>query len=582
LRIPGQAGGDTNDSLMEAYPKRVLVVEDDEDHAFLISKTLERWAVGKNCTFHIVDSVEKAVPLLAQSKYDLILSDYHLPGKNGFELLCDAQKRKLSVPMILMTAVGDEALATKALKAGFFDYITKSEHYIRSLPKAIVDAYQRYLLREQEKETRKELAKKNEELSTKNEQLAELSISDDLTGLYNHRFLQEKFTEEFARSSRYHYPLSCLMIDIDYFKGINDSFGHQAGDKVLQELADFFSKYLRRADTIARYGGEEFVILLPHATYEGASTLAERLRKRVMDLTFAEALQLSIKISVSIGVSSYPEDPVDQKDTMLFYADKALYRAKASGRNRVCLYQTITREFANRGTGVKIKDDQMLELRQRLIDISEMAKRAYIEATKALINALEIKDQHTLGHAARVAHTSAEIAKEMGFGIEDVRIIEHAGLLHDIGKICLREDILLKPGSFTKQEYDQMKTHPLLGFQIVKPIKFLSEEASIILHHHEWYDGSGYPHHLKGKEIPVGARIVACTDAYDTMRVACSRYKGTMNCFEAVQELIDYSGTQFDPEVVHYFIQMLIKKKDLKADTYDQKKLEGVLKKLAA
>ncbi len=563
------------------YPKRVLVVEDDQDHAFLIEKTLERWANGKDCAFEIVDSVERALERFDAASFDLILSDYHLPGKTGFELLSEVQKRSLSVPLILMTAVGDEGLATKALKAGFFDYITKSDDYIRMLPNAIMDAYQRHLLREEERKRGEDLVQKNAELNVKNEHLAELSVSDDLTGLYNHRFLHEKFAEEFARCSRYHYPLSCLMIDIDHFKSINDSYGHQAGDRVLKELADFLSSYLRRADTVARYGGEEFVILLPHAGYEGAATLAERLRKKVMDITFAQSLHLQIRITVSIGISSYPDDPIDQKDTMLFYADKALYRAKTGGRNRVCLYQAVTKEYANAALDVKIKDDQMLELRQRLIDISEMAKRAYIEATKALISALEVKDQQTLGHAARVSYLSADIAREMGFNLEDIRIVEHGGLLHDIGKICVKETILLKPTGFTDEEYTKMKIHSVLGFQIVKPIKFLSEEASIILHHHERYDGSGYPHHLKGKEIPIGSRIVAVADAFDTMRVACSRYKTTLSVPEAIKELVDCSGTQFDPEVVHALIQALVKKGDLTGGTFDRSKLDDALKHAA-
>ena len=567
--------------MMKTYPRKILIVEDDQDQMFLIQKTLEQWAEGKACEFHLAHAVEEALGKISSSSYDLILTDYRLPDNTGLDLLKEIKRKNLKTPVILMTAVGDEALATRALKAGCFDYVAKSDNYIRRLPSVIEDAFARYLAREADIKRREELVKKNEALASKNKKLAELSVSDDLTGLYNHRFLQEKFAEEFARASRYHYPLSCLMVDLDHFKTVNDIYGHQVGDVVLKEMADFFSSYLRQADTIARYGGEEFCVLLPHGTYEGAQSLAERLRKQIMALSFATAAGQSIKLTVSIGISSYPEDPIDNKDTMLFYADKALYRAKAAGRNRVCLYQSIVKEYAKKIPSVKVEDDQVLELTQRLIDISEMSKRAYIEATKALINALEAKDSYTLGHATRVARLSWEIGQEMGFGMDDVRIFEHAGLLHDIGKICIKNEVLMKPAEFDPAEYENMKEHAVLGYQIVKPIKFLSEEATIILHHHEWYNGKGYPYHLKGKEIPVGSRIVAVADAYDTMRVAGGRYKQTMNCEEAARELIHFAGTQFDPEVVYHFVQTLMRKGDLVLKAEDQKELDSFIKAVA-
>ncbi len=434
----------------------------------------------------------------------------------------------------------------------------------------------------QEDKLKNERADKTVQLRSMNQKLMELSVRDELTGLYNHRFFQERMAEEFARATRYHYPLSCLMIDIDYFKKINDLHGHFIGDEILKELGIFLSSYLRRADTIARFGGEEFVVLLPYVGYEGASLLGDRLRKKIMEQLFILQPNLNLRLTVSIGVASYPEDPVDRKETLLFYADKALYRAKGSGRNRVYLYRSLIQEYSDQIPEVRFKSEKVQEFRQRLFDVSEMAKRAYIEATKALINALETKDVHTMGHAARVGSLSAALAGEMGLSEDDVRIVEHAGLLHDIGKICIPDEILLKPGAYEASEYEQMKEHAILGYQIVKPVKFLAEEAVIILHHHERYDGKGYPHGLRGKEIPLGARIVSVLDAYDTMRTAGGRYKRTLNCEEAVRELIDYAGTQFDPEAVLHFVKLLLKNGDLSQDAYDREKLNRSVKDLAA
>ena len=561
---------------MGHFPKRLLVVEDNPDHALLVKTVLEYYTSQNGSIFEFASTVAEAIEKISSSTFDLILTDYQLPDQTGIELLTEIKNRKISAPVLLMTAVGDEMLAVNALKAGFSDYIMKEGNYSRQLPRAIEEAYQRYLVEQSEKEIQEEIVQKNVQLSSMNQKLAELSIRDELTGLYNHRFLQDKITEEFSRAARYHHPLSCLMIDIDFFKAINDGHGHPVGDQVLKELGAFLLAQLRDADTIARYGGEEFVILLPHVGYEGAQVLGERLRKKVMDHLFV-APRYSIHVTISVGVSAFPEDTAERKDSLLMYADKALYRAKGSGRNKVCLYRELNNEFDRQMPELKIENAKVAELRERLFDISEMAKRAYIEATKALVNALEMKDPHTLGHAARVGHYSALTAREMGMREDDVRIIEHGGLLHDIGKICIADEVLLKAGAFDHNEYERMKPHPLLGFQIVKSIKFLSEESLIILYHHEWYNGEGYPHRLKNREIPIGARIVCVTDSYDTMRNAGSRYKKVLTSEEAVRELVSCAGTQFDPEVVVHFIHALIKKGELKQDAYSHEKLETIL-----
>ncbi len=144
--------------------------------------------------------------------------------------------------------------------------------------------------------------------------------------------------------------------------------------------------------------------------------------------------------------------------------------------------------------------------------------------------------------------------------------------------MCISDDILLKPSRLTLAEYEAMKQHPYFGYRIVKPIKFLREEATLILHHHEWFNGEGYPCRLAGNEIPLGARIVALVDSYDTMRLAGGRYKQTMSIEAAVNELIACAGTQFDPEVVQTFIQVLLMKKELTPDSYDRKRLRDVIR----
>ena len=226
---------------------------------------------------------------------------------------------------------------------------------------------------------------------------------------------------------------------------------------------------------------------------------------------------------------------------------------------------------------IKISEDKVIEFQKRLSEIADSARRGYIESSKALVMALESKDPFTAGHSSRVARLSMQIAEAMGLPLDEAEIIEHAGLLHDIGKICISDEILLKPGRLTLAEYEAIKQHPYLGYRILKPIRFLQQEATLVLHHHEWFNGEGYPCRLRKNEIPAGARIIAVVDSYDTMRVAGGRYKKTMSVPETVNELIACSGTQFDPEVVQACVQVLLMRKELGADAYNKDGLRQAL-----
>ena len=305
--------------------------------------------------------------------------------------------------------------------------------------------------------------------------------------------------------------------------------------------------------------------------YYGAQILAERLRIKVVKSKFISHMN-PVEMRISIGIAVYPEDPAKDKDSLLFFADQALYRAKQLGRNQVCLYQQSEHDAIISNSLFVVDKTKMGELSRRLSDISNMAKKAYIEGTRAFVEAVEMKSLLN-GHSARTAMHARSIAEVLGIREEEVCIIEHAALLHDIGKLCIPAEILRKADKLTGQEYEIIKIHSVLGYQMVKPIAFLSEESLMILHHHEWYDGRGYPHGLKAKSIPIGARIIAVADAYDSMCVTGIGYRNSFKPEEAVRELINYAGIQFDPEMVQMFIQALVKKGDLEPQAYDSEKL---------
>lgn len=556
---------------------RILLVSESAEFADFISGKIKE--ASESSVVYARDKAE-AVHLIASESFHMVLFEVQSDSASAFEFLSELKKVNDSVPFVVLVESEREELAEQLLKQGAYDYILKNEVQFTRIAYLVQNILDRFMLALREKKLEGEVEKQKASLREIQKKLEAFSVHDELTGLFNHRYFQEKLSEEFLRSQRYNYPISCIMLDIDYFKALNEVRGHVVGDEVLRELSQVLMAFSRKADVVARYGGEEFAILLPHIDYTGATTFSERLRKEISDRVFLSN-RFDLKITVSIGVSSFPEDSLSKYDDLILFADKALFRVKGEkGRNAVCCYSSIMKEMEAQIPALKFSEDKTSEFRKRLLDVSENAKRAYIESTKALVYALEAKDKFTLGHASRVAHYSVLIAKEMGLSEEEASTIEHAGLLHDVGKVCISDEVLLKQGPLTLEEYEKMKEHAVFGYQLIKSIKFLREEALIILHHHEWFNGQGYPNRLKGKEIPIGARIVAVLDAYDTMRVSGARYKKTLSCDETVKELIKQAGSQFDPEIVGAFVQVLVKRGEIVESSIDREKLKQAVESL--
>jgi len=185
-----------------------------------------------------------------------------------------------------------------------------------------------------------------------------------------------------------------------------------------------------------------------------------------------------------------------------------------------------------------------------------MLKESEIDTIMSLVLSQEAKDRYTHGHSGRVTRYSVEIAKELGLPQEEIEVINKAGKLHDIGKIGIRDEILFYKGRLNKEQYDIIKTHPIKGVDIVEPLKFLKKEKKIIRHHHEHYDGGGYPDGLKAEKIPLGARIMAVADAFDAMK-STRPYKKPFSKEEIISEFKNNSGTQFDPKIVDIFLKII-------------------------
>lgn len=380
------------------------------------------------------------------------------------------------------------------------------------------------------------------------EKIVECSSRDTLTGLYNHMYFHTKLDEELDRAKRYDRNLSVVMIDLDRFKSVNDTYGHMVGDSAVAQLASVLVEQLRTTDIAIRYGGDEFAVILPEADSESATATARRIREYVekhefLAVPFCDLIKPGIKdtaprmrLTMTAGVASFPKDH-DSKDGLAMAADIALCRAKHIRRNSVYSYEA--------------PESGELFDPQKLFDALHNTGNS---AVASLTEEVDSKDRHDSGHSERVAEYAQQIAEAVDIDIEWVNGMRIAGLLHDIGKTGVPESILNKPGSLSDEERRVINQHPVISAGILRRAPQLDQILPAVLFHHERWDGKGYPDGLKGEQIPITARIMAIADSFDAM-TSDRPYRKAMSVEEALNEILAGAGGQFDPELVSKFIE---------------------------
>ncbi len=357
--------------------------------------------------------------------------------------------------------------------------------------------------------------------------------TDGLTELYNHRHFYERLDQEIARGSRFGAIFSIIMLDIDLFKTYNDIYGHVAGDQVLRKIGSHIKSSIRNLDMPFRYGGEEFAVILPEARLDDAYKVAERIRRTIESKMGSQAMS----VTASLGVASWPSDGV-LREEIIANADAALYRAKQTGRNRTCLASDVTKaEVSQVGAALE-------------------ARRGALSIIYALAATIDAKDHYTYGHSKKVSNHAVALAEVLGLPKDRIYTIQAAALLHDIGKIGVPDSILNKEGTLTKKEWEPVRAHPELGVEILRHVVDLINCLPAILHHHEHYDGKGYPSGLAGENIPLEARILSIADAYDAI-TSMRPYHEQLSSQQALDELKHHAGTQFDPGLVDAFYKIL-------------------------
>ena len=347
----------------------------------------------------------------------------------------------------------------------------------------------------------------NSEEKKRQEEMEYISYHDYLTGLYNRRYFVETFE---LLDEEKNYPLGIIMVDLNALKLFNDAFGHYSGDKALIEVAKALRTSTKEKDVVCRLSGDEFAILVPRTSDQELEQIKINIKQRLADKTVE-----NIMVTVAIGYESKTEKNV-KLDVLLSHAENHMYRNKII-------------------EGGRLKNNTINEIFEALIT----------------------KHPHEKEHAELVSKLSEKMGKALGLKADSVKELSIAGLYHDIGKISISDDILSKQASLSEDEIEQMKKHTEIGYQILKTADAFSDLAIYALSHHENIDGSGYPRGLKGKEIPLFARIIRMIEAYAYM-ITNRPYHQKITQEEAIKELQKHSNTQFDPELVKVFIKKVI------------------------
>ncbi|MFP4139846.1 MAG: diguanylate cyclase [Phycisphaerae bacterium] len=381
------------------------------------------------------------------------------------------------------------------------------------------------------------------------DKLAHLSKTDQLTGLANRRHFEQVLDAFYYQARRYNRPLSLITLDIDFFKAVNDTIGHAAGDDLLKIVSEELEAACRKADLPARLGGDEFAVLLPETPSQAAGQVAERFRLALHDRPMI-AGGVEIKATSSIGIADLNAGAMDSPSALMALADKALYAAKELGRDQTVQAHDLTGLNLHRGPNAS---SEARHIHSKLSGLDDEFKDLFLRAMEEIVNILGERDPNMANHARNVKHYATLIAQEMELPQRVVERVQVAAMLHDIGMLAMPDSVLLCEGKLDLKRIEHMRQHTLLSVRIMEGMDFLEQEIPAVRYHHERWDGKGYPEGIAGSAIPLSARIIAVADTFDAITSA-RVYRGASDRHAALGEIRKSAGTQFDPVVVEALI----------------------------
>ena len=514
---------------------KILIAEDDNVTRHILEKSVTEM------DFEVVsckNGHDAWKILQSENPPHLLILDWMMPGMDGLEI-CRKVREQAKEPytfILLLTSKGEQDDFVKGMEAGADDYVVKPFNHND--------------LRVRLKAGRR-IVELNEELLYVRDNLEKQATHDKLTGLYNRHFMVEILEKEFSRALRHQSDLSCLLLDLDNFKDVNDTFGHTFGDLVLREFSAGLDQNIRKSDISIRYGGEEFMVLLPNTGIAGAQNIAEKIRATCEKKRYDDGHN-STTVTVSIGIASIKQHQLIDDKEIVACADKALYRSKAEGRNRITVYMKKPSWISNNN---EISEDNNLgHLKENIAVVLEKTKKSSIESLELLTRDLS-SDEHKQ-HNHDIKRYITLIGEKLALPPAIIETFKRAANFHDYFKILLRKTFKTKHIVLNKEERTEIEDHPYMLSELIDSFDFFANEKSILQYHHENFDGTGYPDGLEGNEIPLGARIFAMVDAITAM-LSGRLHRVKLSPEEMIIELADKAGTQFDPMLVSLFLDII-------------------------
>jgi len=517
----------------EARPVRVLIAEQELNVREDILSVLR----DEGFSVESSDTDPAVLKKIEGGSYEVVISGLDFLELSGMEVLDRIKEKAPESEVILIDGQWGRERVLEAIRKEAFDCLARPVD-----PTRLLITVERAVEKIHLKRTMKSYA----------DQVGELSVIDGLTGIYSHQYLVDRINSEIKRVRRFGWPLSCLMIDIDHFSRINSTYGLPTGDAVLRQIADLLRSTIREIDVIGRYRGEVFMIILPNTPIEETSGLANRILNLVENNSF-NCNGHSLRLTVSIGGASYFYEQSMTGEDVIRWADRALNRSKRSGRNTVSLFKGSDDEVIEELLEKNFKDID--EVKERLDVRLAGMRRSFLDQIRSIVLEVEESLGFQAPHAPAVTDSAVALARALGLSEGMIEKIRYAGMLHDIGKIGVDREILNKSGPLSDTEYSLIKEHSAIGSYIARSIKFLEEEIVIIRHHHEAYDGSGYPDGLKAEDIPIASRVLAVADTFEAMTSA-RPFGSARSEEEALKEIAAGAGTKFDPMMARTFIAM--------------------------